>query len=41
MTVIFDALNLLDRDARNHASFVKDTIPLPGRDFRIGLQMTF
>ena len=41
VTLTFDASNLLDRDARNHASFVKDRVPLPGRDFRLALRMDF
>jgi len=41
VTLTFDALNLLDRDARNHASYIKDRIPLPGRDFRLALRMDF
>jgi len=34
-------LNLFDDDARQHTSFLKDTIPLPGRNFRIALTTTF
>jgi iron complex outermembrane receptor protein len=30
--------NVLDVEARNHVSFVKDIAPLPGRNFVIGLQ---
>ncbi len=33
--------NILDEEARNHTSFVKDLAPLPGRHARIGLRMTF
>ena len=31
--------NLLDEDARRHASFVKDRAPLPGRNFSIGIRV--
>lgn len=31
--------NLLDKDARNHVSFRKDTVPMPGRDFQIRLKL--
>jgi len=34
-------LNLFDDDARQHTSFLKDTVPLPGRNFRIALTTTF
>ena len=33
--------NLADEDARNHASFLKDTVPLPGRDIRVDARFTF
>lgn len=33
--------NLLDVDARRHASFTKDFAPLPGRDFRLGARFSF
>ena len=33
--------NLLDEEARNHTSFVKDLAPLPGRHARAGLRMKF
>ena len=35
------ALNLFDEDARQHTSFLKDTVPLPGQNFRIALSATF
>ena len=34
------AHNLLDEVARNHASFVKVEVPLPGRNVGIRLQLT-
>lgn len=34
-------LNLLDDDARQHTSFLKDTVPLPGRNLRFSIATTF
>ncbi len=34
-------MNLLDDDARQHASFLKDTVPLPGRNVRFSIASTF
>ena len=34
-------LNLFDEDARQHASFLKDTVPLPGRNFKVALIAKF
>lgn len=31
------ALNIGDEEARNHASFVKDEVPMPGRNFRFAV----
>jgi iron complex outermembrane receptor protein len=39
-TVSLFAKNLLDEVARNHSSFVKDEVPLPGRNIGIKLQLT-
>ena len=39
-TVSFFAKNLLDEVVRNHSSFVKDEVPLPGRNIGIKLQLT-
>ncbi|MBT4212232.1 MAG: TonB-dependent receptor [Porticoccaceae bacterium] len=39
-TVSLFAKNLLDEVARNHSSFVKDEVPLPGRNIGIKLQVT-
>ena len=33
--------NLTDEEARNHQSFLKDVIPLPGRSVTGGLRVTF
>jgi iron complex outermembrane receptor protein len=35
------AVNLTNEEARNHASFLKDLLPLPGRNVRISLTGTF
>lgn len=35
------ATNLTNEEARNHASFLKDLLPLPGRNVRISLTGTF
>lgn len=41
MTLRLSALNLTNQDARQHTSFLKDVVPLPGRNFKISLEMTF
>lgn len=33
--------NLLDQEARSHASFLKDIAPLPGRSWEIGLSLLY
>jgi iron complex outermembrane receptor protein len=33
--------NLLDEAARNHASFVKNEVPLPGRNYGIKFNLTY
>ena len=35
------AKNLLDEAARNHSSFVKDEVPLPGRNYGIKFNYKF
>ncbi|NNE56946.1 MAG: TonB-dependent receptor [Hellea sp.] len=35
------ALNLLDSEARQHTSFLKDVVPLPGRNFRFSVDVGF
>lgn len=37
VVVYLDGRNLTDQEAREHASFLKDIAPLPGRAFRAGL----
>jgi iron complex outermembrane receptor protein len=41
LTVSVFGKNLLDEIARNHSSFVKNEIPLPGRNLGIRFNMTF
>ena len=42
---IYDLLlrgtNLTDEEARNHVSFLKDLVPMPGRDVSLSLRVTF
>ena len=33
--------NLLDEAARNHSSFVKDQVPLPGKNLGVKFNLTF
>ncbi len=40
-TVILSANNIFDVDARRHASFTKDFVPLAGRDFRLSARISF
>ncbi len=35
------ALNLFDSEGRQHTSFLKDVVPLPGRNFRLSLSSKF
>ena len=39
--VFLDGHNLTNTEAREHASFLKDIAPLPGRSFRLGVGYTF
>ena len=41
ITVSLYGKNLLDEAARNHSSFVKDQVPLPGKNFGIRLSGKF
>ncbi|RKR03968.1 TonB-dependent receptor [Maricaulis maris] len=41
MRVILEARNLTDAEARLHTSFLKDQVPLPGRNFRAALVLDF
>lgn len=44
-SAIYDLLlrgtNLTDEEARNHVSFLKDLVPMPGRDVSLSLRVTF
>jgi iron complex outermembrane receptor protein len=40
-TILLSANNIFDVDARRHASFTKDFVPLAGRDFRISARLSF
>ncbi len=40
-TLLLSANNIFDVDARRHASFTKDFVPLAGRDIRVSLRATF
>jgi iron complex outermembrane receptor protein len=40
-TVLLSANNIFDVEARRHASFTKDFVPLAGRDIRLSLRATF
>lgn len=40
-TIIFSANNIFDVEARRHASFTKDFVPLSGRDFRLAARFSF
>ena len=33
--------NMFDQDARQHTSFLKDVVPLPGRNFKMSLSAKF
>ena len=39
--IFVEGRNLNDAEAREHASFLKDLAPLPGRSFRLGLGYSF
>lgn len=39
--IILSANNIFDVDARRHASFTKDFVPLPGRDIRVSARLSF
>lgn len=41
LRLIFEGRNLGDEEARLHTSVLKDTVPLPGRNFRAALVMDF
>jgi iron complex outermembrane receptor protein len=41
LTLTAFARNLTDEVARNHASFVKDQVPLPGRNIGVRVRLDF
>ena len=41
LRVILEARNINDAEARLHTSFLKDQVPLPGRNFRAALVLDF
>ncbi len=41
VSVVLQANNLFDVDARRHASFLKDFAPLPGRDVRLSVRLVY
>lgn len=41
VTVFAEGRNLTDAEAREHASFLKDIAPLPGRNLRVGVTYSF
>ena len=41
LSISLFANNVLDEVARNHSSFVKDEVPLPGRNFGVKLNLRF
>ena len=41
LSIRFSGANLTDEEVRLHTSFLKDLVPLQGRNFRISLQGTF
>ncbi|HYI42584.1 MAG TPA: TonB-dependent receptor, partial [Sphingomicrobium sp.] len=40
-SLVLSANNLFDVDARRHASFTKDFVPLAGRDIRLSARLDF
>jgi iron complex outermembrane receptor protein len=41
LTISLQANNIFDVEARRHASFTKDYVPLSGRDFRVQIRTTY
>jgi iron complex outermembrane receptor protein len=39
--LVLSANNIFDVDARRHASFTKDFVPLAGRDIRLSARLSF
>lgn len=40
LAIILQGENLLDQDARRHASFTKDFVPLPGRNVKLSVRLS-
>ena len=40
-TIVVSGRNLTDQDARNHVSFTKELLPLPGRDIHVSAKLRF
>jgi iron complex outermembrane receptor protein len=41
LDVVLRGTNLTDEEGRVHSSFLKDQVPLPGRDLRVNIRLTF
>ncbi len=41
LTIIAQANNVFDEEGRRHASFTKEYVPLPGRNFRVSARASF
>lgn len=41
LDVVLRLANLTDEEARNHVSFLKDEVPLPGRDVSLAVKLSF
>ncbi len=41
VTLVLQGRNLLNQEARVHSSFLKDRLPLPGREAKLSLQVSF
>jgi iron complex outermembrane receptor protein len=41
LDLVLRGTNLTDEEGRVHSSFLKDLVPLPGRDFRVNARLTF
>ena len=41
LDLVLRGTNLTDEEGRNHVSFLKDMVPLPGRDFRLNARLAF
>jgi iron complex outermembrane receptor protein len=39
--LVLRGTNLTDEEARNHVSFLKDQVPLPGRDVSLTVRVAF